>query len=78
MAQPTLGIDVSKQTLDVSIIIRDKPRHHQFANSEQGSGALIAWLRRERLGPVHACMEATGRYGLAAAWRCTTPATRSA
>jgi transposase len=67
MTQPTLGIDVSKRTLDVSIIVRNKPRYRQFANSDEGFRTLVAWLAQERLGPVHACLEATGRYGLAAA-----------
>lgn len=67
MAQAVLGIDVSKRTLDVSIVVRNKPRHRQFANSDEGYRALLSWHKQERIGVVHACMEATGRYGLPAA-----------
>jgi transposase len=67
MARPTLGIDVSKLTLDVSVCVRGKPQHRQFTNSGEGFRALIAWLKHERLGRVHACLEATGGYGFAVA-----------
>jgi transposase len=67
MSQPALGIDVSKDTLDVSILAHGKPRHRQFANAPDGFRALIAWLDHNRLGKVHACLETTGRYSLPAA-----------
>lgn len=67
MAQSVLGIDVSKQTLDVSIVVRDKPRHQQFANSDEGLRALLGWLAHARVGQVHACLEATGPYSMKAA-----------
>jgi transposase len=67
MTEPALGIDVSKDTLDVNIIVRAKPRGQQFANSPEGWRALIAWLRQHKIERVHACLEATGRYSLGAA-----------
>jgi transposase len=67
MAQSVLGIDVSKQTLDVSIMVGGKPRHQQFANSDEGLRALLAWLKRCRVSRVHACLEATGPYSMKAA-----------
>ena len=67
MAQAVLGIDVSKQTLDVSIIINGKPWHRTFDNTDAGCRALLAWLNQARSGPVHACLEATGRYSMLAA-----------
>jgi transposase len=67
MTIPVLGIDVSKDTLDVSIIIRDKPRHQHFANSPTGWDALKAWLKQNRVERIHACLEATGRYSLGVA-----------
>ena len=39
----------------------------QFANTEEGCRALIGWLKHRKLGQVHACLEATGRYSLGAA-----------
>ena len=41
-----------------------KPLGKQFANTEEGHRALIGWLRHRKLGQVHACLEATGRYSL--------------
>jgi transposase len=67
MTQPVLGIDVSKQTLDVSIEVRGKLRHQQFANSDEGVRSLLNWLKQDRLGQVHACLEATGPYSMTAA-----------
>jgi transposase len=64
---PALGIDVSKDTLDVNVISAGKPLGKQFANSEEGCRSLIGWLKHRKLGRVHACLEATGRYSLGAA-----------
>jgi len=61
---PTIGIDVSKETLDVSVVAGGKPLGKQFANTDQGFGLLIGWLAHRKLGQVHACLEATGRYSL--------------
>ena len=67
MAEPALGIDVSKDTLDVNIIVRGKPRGRRFANASEGWRALIVWLGQHKLERVHACLEATGRYSLGVA-----------
>ena len=64
---PALGIDVSKDTLDVNIIIRGKERRQHFANSADGWASLLSWLRQNRVERVHACLEATGRYSIGAA-----------
>jgi len=67
MELSAIGIDVSKDTLDVSIFTGGKPLGKQFANTEAGHAALINWLKHRKLGQVHACMEATGRYSLGVA-----------
>ena len=67
MTRTVLGIDVSKQTLDVSIIINGKLRHRRVDNTDAGCRALLAWLNQAKTGPVHACLEATGRYSMPAA-----------
>ncbi len=67
MGLPTLGIDVAKNTLDVNVIIAGKPLGKQFANTENGFRLLIDWLKHRKLGQLHACLEATGRYGLGVA-----------
>jgi transposase len=63
----TIGIDVSKETLDVSVISGGKSLGKQFANTEPGFALLIGWLAHRKLGQVHACLEATGRYSLSVA-----------
>jgi transposase len=65
--QPKLGIDVSKDTLDVNVVIAGKPLGKRFDNSDEGHRALIDWLRHRKLGHLHACLEATGRYSLGVA-----------
>jgi transposase len=67
MELPPIGIDVSKDTLDVSIFTGGKALAKQFANTEQGFAQLIGWLAHRKLGQVHACLEATGRYSLGVA-----------
>ena len=61
---PAIGIDVSKDMLDLSVITGGKPIGKQFANTDQGFAQLIGWLAHRKLGSVHACLEATGRYSL--------------
>ena len=61
---PALGIDVSNAALEVNVIIGGKPLGKQFANTEEGHLSLIGWLKHRKLGQVHACLEATGRYSL--------------
>jgi transposase len=59
-----LGIDVSKATLHVALLLpQDKLRHKTFANASAGFRELAAWLTRHTVDPVHACLEATGSYG---------------
>lgn len=67
MQLSTIGIDVSKETLDVSVISGGKSLGKQFANTEPGFALLIGWLAHRKLGQVHACLEATGRYSLSVA-----------
>jgi len=63
MNPPILGIDVSKDSLDVQLIIADKGVSAVFGNNPTGHKRLVCWLKK-RCGQeqVHACMEATGMY----------------
>lgn len=63
MAIPILGIDVSKETLDVHLLIKEQGRHAVFSNDGVGHRKLVRWLKK-RCGDVsaHVCMEATGMY----------------
>jgi len=53
-----VGIDVSKDTLDVAI--RPDGTHRQVPNTDEGFGQLVTLLRP--LGPVLVVLEATGGY----------------
>jgi transposase len=59
-----LGIDVSKNTLDVSISSCTKVRTKSFANTSDGWHHLLDWLFAQKIRRVHACLESTGRYSL--------------
>ena len=63
-----LGIDVSKATLHVALVLPgEKLRHQTCANTAAGFQELARWLKRHSPDPVHACLEATGPYGEAVA-----------
>lgn len=64
---PTLGIDVSKDSLQVELSINNKLRHRRFANRKAGFAELCVWLAKHKAGPVQACLEATGPYSEAVA-----------
>ena len=62
-----LGIDVCKQRFDVALLLGERFRQSVFANTETGFAELLRWLSQHRPAPdapLHACMEATGNWGL--------------
>jgi len=65
MTTPTLplGIDVSKKVFDVILQYAGRESHGVFDNTPQGFAALRKWLKKRGVKRVHACLEATGRYG---------------
>jgi transposase len=63
MRQFTLGIDVSKDTLDFALLGGNKPQYRHYTNSETGYAHLVKWLQTAGADTVHACLEATGQYG---------------
>lgn len=64
MATIYVGVDISKSTFDVAIMIMGKTARAKFSNDRNGSQEFIAWLNSKKvdLGALHVCMEATGRY----------------
>lgn len=61
--QNVLGIDVSKDTLDV-MLRSDRGKFHKVvSNDQKGFKALDKWLISQHVDRVHACLEATGQYG---------------
>ncbi len=63
MSQVTLGIDVSKDKLDVALLAGDKVRFYQVPNNPSGYARLGQWLHSAQARDLHACLEATGQYG---------------
>ena len=63
-----IGIDISKLKFDLCLL-RDngKLKHKVFPNTAAGFLQLSAWLEKQKVEQVHACMEATGTYGEALA-----------
>ena len=63
MTYSILGIDISKLKFDACLILQTgKFRHRVFPNTGSGFEQLSAWLLKQKVERVHACMEATGTY----------------
>lgn len=67
MEQSVLGIDVAKRKFDVALLINDKLKHKACQNTPEGFAELLQWMDKQGAAKVHACLEATGRYGEALA-----------
>lgn len=68
MADNFLGIDVAKSKFDVAFLGQhDRCRYRTFPNNSTGFADLLKWLARQEGDELHACLEATGTYGLALA-----------
>lgn len=58
-----LGVDVSKKTLDVTLLNeKGGKRRKRFPNTIAGIAALQKWLQQQTTGQVHICMESTSVY----------------
>ncbi len=63
MIQPILGIDIAKETFDVTLIQGEQQRNGHFDNNLGGYKTLSRWIEKNGQEKGHACMEATGQYG---------------
>ncbi len=63
MRHSILGIDIAKSKFDVVLLHQGKQRHRIFSNCPQGFEQLSAWLVKQEVKQVHACLEVTGTYG---------------
>jgi transposase len=61
--QNILGIDVSKDALDLILQVEGGKFHKVISNNLEGYKKLYRWLRSEHIDHLHACLEATGQYG---------------
>jgi transposase len=62
-----LGIDIGKTYVDAHLLAADHAASVRFPNTPAGFAELRDWLGRQRQtepAALHACMEATGNYGL--------------
>ena len=59
-----VGIDVSKNKLDICVLREGKLKHKVIPNDKSGFAAFAQWLVSLdlNLGDVHVCLEATGPY----------------
>src|SRR5712672_2150679 len=64
---PTLGVDISKDSFHLELLVNEKLRHRKFANRTEGFAELCVWLAKHKTTQVHACLEATGPYSEALA-----------
>jgi len=58
---------ISKAKFDAALLLGERIKHAVFSNTEAGFQQLLAWLAKHRPDPtvpLHACMEATGNWGL--------------
>lgn len=62
-----LGIDIAKKTFDAALLRNDKLKHKKFLNNTDGFKQLDAWLLKQSVIGIHACLEATGSYSEALA-----------
>jgi len=58
------GVDISKKTIDVTLLQNSANVHHQFSNDETGMQQLLSWFQELQIKPSDTlfCMEATGLY----------------
>lgn len=59
----TLGIDISKDKVDVALYQEDRYRNGTFSNDDDGYRRLSKWLKKQKAKEAAVCIEATGRYG---------------
>lgn len=63
MSLPALGIDIAKDTYQVTLLVDDQTYRGEFHNRPKEFPRLSRWLTKHGAPRVHACLEATGRYG---------------
>jgi transposase len=63
MKKIIVGVDISKLTFDVALIMPNETvKYSQFSNGQKGFDLFQKWLERYKIEEAHICMEATGGY----------------
>jgi transposase len=62
-----LGIDIAKDTFAACLLTDTRVAQGSFENTPAGLAKLDRWLGKRKVTQVHACLEATGRFGEAPA-----------
>lgn len=57
-----LGIDIAQDTFAACLLLERRALAGTFDNTPSGYKQLDHWLHKRHVQPVHACLEATGRY----------------
>lgn len=63
MTVSILGIDLAKDSYQVTLWHTQRIQRHSFRNEPAAFPDLTRWLQQHGVTELHACMEATGRYG---------------
>lgn len=58
-----LGIDLAKDSYQVTLLHAQQTQRQRFPNHGAAFADLTHWLQQQGVTALHACMEATGRYG---------------
>lgn len=67
MSKSILGIDLAKASYQVTLLHVEQAHRRSFQNDAAAFADLTAWLQAHGVTELHACLEATGRYGEALA-----------
>ena len=63
-----MGIDIAKDSFEIQLLNGDEdPESTNFDNKPSGFKKLLRFVKKRNIKHLHACMEATGRYGEALA-----------
>jgi transposase len=62
MEGPILGVDIAKQSFQVSLLAEGKIYRREFRNQAGGFEELSIWLDRHKVKQCRACMEATNTF----------------
>jgi transposase len=57
-----LGIDIGKSEFHATLLIENRTSSKSFPNVKAGMTKLTSWLRSQKAGRVHACLESTGGF----------------